>query len=352
MTSAADAVRYYLDRLGLRQLLDLEGVEDVAVQEPGVAWVRRGKWERFELPNLDLVSLENFAIVAGSMRQQEHGAHQPILDTELPDGERLHVNAFPTVPLGTVAEVIRKHEDAVAAPETIPSRYVTGGWNKYIERAGKDLSRLTSVYDSGDVVRFICECVGARQNIILAGHTGSSKTTLLKTVVSAIDHSRRIITVQDANEIKILQPNHVHLLFNRNDSPQPPWLHSSGSKATIGPETLLQSAMRMHPDIIILGEMRGSEAWTYVRDVVPSHPGTVCTIHADSPRTAFMRMIGLCKGTQAGASYDDRTLAQLVADTVDVIVPLEEIDHQFHWHPVWWRGDAQRNGKSLVDLLS
>lgn len=338
---AADLVRIYLDRVHLQDLLDLQGVEDVAVQRPGEAWVRRGAWERFDIPELDLTTLGHLATVAGSLRQQEHGAHKPILDTELPDGERLHVNSFPTVPLGTISLTFRKHEDSIAPPELIPSRYVTDGWNRYAERSGKDLSELLAIYDAGDPVAFVKTCARLRQNVILAGGTGSSKTTLLKTFISAIDDSRRLISVEDALELAILQPNHVRLVFSRDDL----------AENAIGPETLLQCATRMRPDAIVLGEMRGPEAWCFVNDVVPPFPGTACTVHADSPASALRRIIGLCKGNEAGASYDDHTLAMKVASAVDVIIPLEEIDGKFHWHPVWFRGDAHRNGKTALDLL-
>ena len=341
ISPAEELVREYLDRLRLRQFLDLDGVEDVALQKPGEIWVRRGTWERYDVPEADLPTLEEFAIVSGSLRHQEHGTHKPILDAELPNGERLHVNSFPTVPLGSISLTIRKHEDKVAPPELIPSRYITEGWNRYTERSGKDLSELLAIYDAGDPVAFAKACVRTRQNVILAGHTGSSKTTLLKTIVSVIHHSRRTITIEDALELIIQQPNNVRLLFRRDDL----------AENAIGPETLLQAGMRMHPDIIILGEMRGPEAFTFVHDVVPSHPGSVCTIHANSPSSAFRRMIGLCKGTRAGASYDDHSLATLVASAVDVIIPLEEIGGKFHWHPVWFVGDAHRRGKTALDLL-
>lgn len=330
-------VLYYLDRLKLRPFLDDPATEDIAVQEPGVAWVRQGSWTKHEIPEADLETLEELAFVSGSIRHQEHGEHAPILDTELPDGERLNVVAFPHVPPRTISITIRRHEDRVAPVRDIPKRYITDGWNKWVERSGPDLSELLAFYDADDIVGFIQACVKARQNIVLAGATGSSKTTMLKTICSAIDHSKRVITIEDAKEATILQPNHVRLLFDRDDLE--------------APTKLLQSAMRMHPDIVILGEMRGREAWTYVHDVVPPHPGSVISVHAHSPSSAFMRIMGLCKSAPAAASYDDRALALIVASAVDVIIPLEQISREFHVHPVWFVGEAQRRGQKALELL-
>jgi len=350
MTSAAEPlIQHCLDRLGLQPFLDESGVEDVAVQEPGVAWVRRGAWERYDVPAADLLTLEEFAIVSGSLRRQEFGSHAPILDTELPGGPRLNVVGFPQVPPGTISITIRKHEDKVAPPETILKRYVTDSWNKYAERAGFDLEELRDVYKSGDLVAFLIACVRTRQNIVLAGATGSSKTTLLKTLCSAIDHSRRIITIEDALELTIIQPNHVRLVFKRHDAGLLGSRPFGTSPYVVDAQTLCQAAMRMHPDVVILGEMRGKEAWNFVRDVIPPHPGSIISIHANSPASAFSRMVALCKADPAAASYDDHALAAIVANAVDVIIPLEQIDKRFHLHPIWFRG-ASKN-KTALDLL-
>lgn len=352
MTSPAEPlIRHYLKILGLQRFLDEPGVEDVAVQEPGAVWVRSGSWTRYDAPEVDLLTLEELAIVAGSFRRQEHGVHKPILDTDLPalkialhhsngGGPRLNVVGFPHVPSGTLSITIRKHEERIAPLEAITDRYITDSWNRYADRVGADLASLVDLYSSGDLVSFIRQSVRSRQNIILAGATGSGKTTLLKSITSEIDHSLRIITIEDALEIVLLQPNNVRLLFKRDDL----------AEKSINAQILAQAAMRMHPDIVILGEMRGKEAWTFVRDVIPPHPGSVISLHANSPASAFKRIVALCKSDEGAASFDDRALASLVADVVDVIIPLEQHSNgQFHLKPIWFRG-ASKN-RSALDLL-
>jgi type IV secretion system protein VirB11 len=342
---AADLVLCYLDRLKLAPLLAEPAVEDLAIQEEGIAWVRQaGKWRRIEIPEINLQTLEDLAVVSGSLRRQEHGVHRPILDTELPGGERLHVNSFPTVPIGTISYTIRKHEDSVYPIEAIPLRYVTDGWNQYARRGKRDLDQLTALYHESDptkIVGFLKACIRARLGILLVGATGSSKTALLKTLCSAMPPWSRICTVEDAKETTILHPNHVRMLFKRDDL----------AERAINSDILLQCTLRMHPDIVILGEVRGREAWTFVKDVVPPHPGSITCIHGHDPASGFTRMIALCKESPAAASYDDRALATLVAQAIDVIVPLEQIDGEFHFHPVWFAGEAAERKQTALELL-
>ncbi len=341
---AADLVDYYLSALKIAPLLAERDVEDLAIQQPGAAWVRAGgSWREYDIPELDLLTIEEFCVVCGSLRHQEHGEHRPILDTELEGNLRLHVSAFPTVPLGTISVTIRKHEDSVAPASSIPDRYAAGGWDQYVRQSGRKDGTLAALYRAGDIVQFLRGCVRARQNIMLVGATGSGKTSLLKTLCAEIPYSQRVITVEDAQELTVLQPNHVRLLFKRDDL----------SHGEITAETLLQGAMRMHPDIVILGEVRGAEAWCYVNDVTPPHPGSICSVHGNTPASGFQRIIGLCKAAPAAASYDDRALAILVAHAVDVIVPLEQIGGKFRIHPIWFVGEAEERdstGLELVDL--
>ncbi len=343
---AADLVKIYLDALKLSPLLEDPGVEDLAIQEPGVVWLRQhGGWRRHDIPECDLLTVEEFAVVSGSTRHIEHGEHRPILDTDLDGGLRLNVTAFPHVPLGTISITIRKHEDDVAPIELIPARYETDGWNRYVRREGRGRADLTDLYHRDPspegLVEFLKACVRARQNIMLVGATGSSKTSLLKTLCAEMPRTSRVITVEDAREATILHPNHARLQFKRDDL----------SHNAVTAEILLQAAMRMRPDIVILGEVRGREAWAYVNDVIPPHPGSICTIHGNTPASGFMRLIALCKAAPAAASYDDHTLAILVAQAVDVIVPLEHPGSLFRFHPIWFVGEAEERGSNALELL-
>jgi type IV secretion system protein VirB11 len=332
-------LRLYLPPLS--HLLEASDTEDVAIQEPGVAWVlSRGKWRRLDIPELTLPALENLAVVAGSWRHME-ALTTPIIDTDIPTGHRLNISAPPTVPEGTLSFTFRKPDAQVAMPADIPKRYNVDGWNHYRERSvafGNNRDKLLALKRSGDIVAFLVECVLTRQNILMVGQTGVSKTSLAKTLISAIPGDERIISVEDSKELVFPQPNVVRLLFRRNDLLQ----HA------IHADTLLQGIWRMRADRVILGEIRGREAWTFVSDVAPAHPGTISTIHGHSARSGFQRLYSY---SQAATNMQPDTLARFVASSVDAIVPLHREGAMFCVDPVWFIGEAEERGETALDLL-
>jgi type IV secretion system protein VirB11 len=319
--------------------------EEIAINRPGEVWVRqRGAFTRHVVErDLDLIDCESIAILAGALRQQDVGPEAPLLAAELPDGERLQACLVPVVPHGTIAITIRKPDENVIPPDEAAARYEDAGWNRAAdERRAREMGALLALYDAGDFIPFLVGCVRARLNIFLTGATGSGKTSLEKTLVSAIDPAERLVTIEDALELVVPQPNHVRLLFQRNDL----------DKERIGSEMLLQACLRMRPDRVFLAEIRGKEAWTYAKEVMTGHPGSITTIHGDSAETAFRRLFTEC--APAAAGIGDRMLARLLADTVDVIVPLREESGAFnkrHVGHVWFVADAARRGGTAADLL-
>lgn len=322
--------------------LDDEATEELCINRPGECWVRRhGAFERFKVP-LDLSALEEIAVLAGALRRQDVGPSSPLCATELPGGERLQVCLPPAVPTGTVSLTIRRPGSVVAPLSAIEGRYRLDGWNKW-ETAGrrKSFAELLPLFDRGNLEAFLMAAVKARLTILLCGATGSGKTTMSKTLIAAIPCTERIITIEDTAELVIPQPNHVRLLYSKEGL----------SSAKVGAEALLQASLRMRPDRVLLQELRDEAAWTYVNEVVSGHPGSITTIHGADPRQAFKKLFSLIKGSPKGAGFDDRTLSDLLASAVDLIVPFEERGGVYSIHPVWFAGDAARRGETAADLL-
>jgi type IV secretion system protein VirB11 len=326
----------------LRPWLAEPSTEEIAINRPGEAWVRqRGNFTRHDVA-LDLQDLQAIAVLAGALRRQDVGWSNPLLAAELPDGERIQVCLFPVVPHGRISLTLRKPGAAVVPLADAGSRYGTAEWNNAKDtRRARDMDQLLALFASGNLIAFLEQCVHSRLNMLLTGPTGSGKTTLAKSLVAAIDPEERLITIEDVLELVITQPNHVRLLFQRDDA----------ADTVIDPEGLLQACLRMRPDRVFLAEIRGPEAWTYVTGVMPPHPGSISTIHGHSAASALRRLFALCKSSPAGASLDDRTLGVLLADTVDVVVPLREDRGAFSIAGVWFIGDALRRGESAVALL-
>jgi type IV secretion system protein VirB11 len=338
---AAPLLRYLLSPID--PWLSDPATEEIAINRPGEAWVRqRGSFAQHAVP-LELAALEEIAVLAGSLRRQEVGTASPLCATELPDGERLQICLPPAVPVGTASLTIRKPGATVAPISAVGRRYRVEGWNcwKRNSAAMEDHSALLELFDAGDIEAFLAAAVKARLTILLCGATGSGKTTMSKTLISAIDPTERIITIEDTLELVIAQPNHVRLLYSKDNL--------SGAK--VDPEALLQASLRMRPDRVLLQELRDDAAWTYVNEVVSGHPGSITTIHGEDAPTAFKRLFALVKGSAKGAQWDDRTLVELLAAAVDLIIPFENTGTTYRIGEVWFAADAARRGETAADLL-
>lgn len=339
---AAPLIEYLLQPLS--QWLRDPAVEDVAINQPGMAWVRHhGAWEGVEVP-LSLDALEEISSLAAALRKQEVGPASPLCSTELPAGERLQICLPPAVEAGRISLTIRVHEQGVAPIEDIPKRYRIDGWNKpKSRRGGRNMAEALAAYDADDFQGFIAAAVKARLNVLMCGATGAGKTTLSKSVISAIPHTKRLITIEDTIELTILQPNVVRLLYSKDDL--------TGTNITS--EALVQAGMRMIPDIFLLQELRDDAAWSYLTSICSGHPGSITTIHGRDPSDALRRLSLLVKSSQAGRSLERDDLISLFDSAIDIIIPLEKDDTVTPLvHDVWFAAEAQRRGVTAATLLS
>lgn len=322
------------------------GVEDICINRPGECFVRRaGVFERYSVP-FDYDTLYDIAILAAAYANQDVGPEHPLLAAELPDGSRLQAVIPPCVPDGTVSLTIRRHGDRVPPLEAIAGRYRTGRWNRWSSRHAAHIEEnagLLQLYDAGDIVAFFTEAVRLRCTMLLTGATGSGKTTMLKTLVGVIDPGERLITIENAAELTISQPNHVRLLYS----------HGGQGTAQVTQKDLLEAYLRMRPDRGFVGELRDPEAaYVFVHEVGTGHPGSSTTIHGKDAGQAFRRLFNLVKASDAGRSYDDGTITSLLAGAIDVIVPFQERGGNFSIGEVWLRPDAERRGQTIAELMA
>lgn len=322
-----------------------EGVEEICINRPGECFVRRdGSFESHAIP-LDFDELYDIAVLAAAHGNQDVGPERPLLAVDLPDGSRLQAVIPPCVPDGTVSLTIRRHGSTIARLESLPRRYHTNRWNQWGKRheARRQRNvRLLALYDAGDLIGFLAEAVRTRCTMLLTGATGSGKTTMLKTLLSIIDPGERLITIENAPELTIMQPNHVRLLYS----------HGGQGTAKVTQKDLLEAYLRMRPDRGFVGELRDPEAaYTFVHEVGTGHPGSATTIHGNDAGQAFRRLFNLVKGSEAGRGYDDDTIIALLDGAIDIIVPFRERSGKFAVGEVWLRPDAERRGKSVAELM-
>jgi type IV secretion system protein VirB11 len=325
--------------------LDDPATEEVCINKPGELFVRqKGVFRSEDIP-LDYYDLEDIATLAGALRKQDVGPRNPLCATELPGGERLQICMPPAVPAGTLSMTIRKPGGSVSPLKSVTGRYEIGRWNKWNgrkETAQRDFGELLALYDSGNLEAFLEKAVRAKLTILLCGATGSGKTTMSKTLIGSIPDHERLLTIEDTLELVIPQPNHVRLLYSKDNI----------GLSRVTADLLLQASLRMKPDRILLQELRDDAAWTYINEVVAGHSGSITTIHGSNPEQAFKRLFALVKGSPQGGQWDDHTLMNFLSSAVDLIVPFHNEGAIYEIREVWFGPDAARRGESAANLLA
>lgn len=303
---------YYLDSFlaPLAPWLARADVTDIYINRPGEIWIETlgGKAEAHAEPALDEKLLARLARQVAAANAQGISRAQPLLAATLPDGSRIQVISPPATRGGHVL-AIRRH---VAADMTL------GDWDD-----GDAFGRLEAGEAQFDTERsyrnlggrearsVLAEAVRARRNILVSGGTSTGKTTFLNALLKEIPPEERLILIEDTEELRLVHANAVGLIAARGQL----------SEADISAEDLLIAALRMRPDRIILGELRGQEAFTFLRAVNTGHPGSMTTIHADSPQRAVEQLALLV--LQAGSRLARDDVRHYVRESVDVFVQLE-----------------------------
>ncbi|MGC5844362.1 P-type DNA transfer ATPase VirB11 [Mesorhizobium abyssinicae] len=324
--------------------LEEPGTEEVAINRPGEVFVRQsGVFTKYPLP-LSYEDLEDVAILAGALRKQDVGPRNPLCSTELPNGERLQICLPPAVPSGTVSLTIRRPSAHVTALKEVSARYESSRWNRWrsrTERQEQQDATILQYYDMGDLEQFLHACVTGRLTMLLCGPTGSGKTTMSKTLISAIPPHERLVTIEDTLELVIPHENHVRLLYPKDRA----------GVGAVTAEQLLQASLRMRPDRILLGEMRDDAAWAYLSEVVSGHAGSISTIHGADPVQGFKKLFSLVKSSPQGAALEDRTLLDMLTAAIDVIVPFRSHGEVYEVGEIWLAAEARRRGETAADLL-
>ena len=275
-------------RLGpLEDLLDDPTVSEIMVNGPHQVYVERGgRLQLTDLQFADDASVNAIIerIVAPLGRRIDES--QPYVDARLKDGSR--VNAIiPPLSLSGPSITIRKFSKKTL---TVEDFIRFGTWN-------------------ANAAAFMEVCVKLRKNIIVAGGTGSGKTTLLNLLSSFIPETERIVTVEDAAELKLVQPHVVRL------EARPPNVEGKGA-VTI--RDLVKNCLRMRPDRIIVGECRSGEALDMLQAMNTGHDGSLTTVHANSPRDVVSRLETMV--LMSGMELPSRAIREQIASAVDIII--------------------------------
>jgi type IV secretion system protein VirB11 len=289
-------------------------VTDILVNRPGEVWIETvaGEMSRVEAPELAEVALSRLARQIAASTSQGVNREHPLLSASLPDGARIQIIAPPATRHG-LALAVRKH---TISDLSISQLAGAGLFSRAdLNRTDTDANaHLSALLERGLIDEFLIEAVRQRKTIVLSGGTSSGKTTLLNALIKEIDQRERLIVIEDAPEVKLGHPNAVGLIAVRGDM----------GEARVGAEELLQASLRMRPDRILLGELRGKEAFAFLRAVNTGHPGSLTTVHADSPAGAIdqIAMMALLSGVDIGWA----SIRAYARQVVDIVVQLKRAD--------------------------
>ncbi|MGZ8284013.1 MAG: P-type DNA transfer ATPase VirB11 [Allosphingosinicella sp.] len=287
-------------------------VTDIYVNGPGELWIETvgGAIERHDAPALDEATLDRLARQIASISHQGISREHPLLSATLPDGARIQIVAPPAT-RGALALAIRKHVAAdLALSDYVDSGAFAGTKSREgLERADVDDS-LAAQLAAGDVGGMLAAAVRGRRNILVSGGTSTGKTTFLNALIREIPEDERLILIEDTPELQVRQDNMVGLLAAR----------SVLGEAEVTANDLVAASLRMRPDRIILGELRGEEAFAFLRAVNSGHPGSMTTVHADSAEGAVEQVVLLA--LQAGTRLNREDVRHYIKRTIDVFVQL------------------------------
>lgn len=271
----------------LEPLLARDDIADIMVNGASTVFIEvNGKMQKTGVRFRDNAQLLNICqrIVSQVGRRVDEAS--PICDARLADGSRVNVIVGPLAIDGPALTIRKFKKDRLKLP---------------------DLVRFKSITPEGAT---ILEIVGrVRCNVLISGGTGSGKTTLLNCLTGYIDHDERVITCEDAAELQLQQPHTVRL------ETRPPNLEGEGA---ITMRDLVKNCLRMRPERIIVGEVRGPEAFDLLQAMNTGHDGSMGTLHANSPREAISRLESMI--TMGGFALPSKTIKEMICGSIDVIV--------------------------------
>jgi pilus assembly protein CpaF len=276
----------------IERLLGDETVTEIMVNGPYEVWIeRQGRLHETGVRFIDDSHLRRIIIKMVAQAGRRVDESHPMVDARLPDGSRMNAVLPPlslSGPLLTIRKFAKRRFEA------------------------DDLVRLGTL--TTETAEFLSRCVEARLNVMISGGTGSGKTTLLNIMSAAIPEQDRLVTIEETAELKLHQA-HVLRLESR--------VPNAEGEGEVTIRDLVRNSLRMRPDRIIVGEVRGPEAIDMLQAMNTGHDGSLCTLHANTPRDSLSRLETMV--LMAGYELPVRAIRQQMCSALDVIVHLERV---------------------------
>jgi type IV secretion system protein VirB11 len=287
-----------------RQWLERDTVTEILVNRPGEVWIEDSQqlgMQRIEAPEIDDRLVQRLAEQVARVSHQGINREHPLLGATLPDGARVQF-CGPPATRRHWAMAIRRHRRLDLPLDA----YDAGPIGVTAEPAMPD--------SAAEPIAFLRAAIAAKKTILISGGTSTGKTTFLNSMLGEIPNEERVVLVEDTAELRLPGANGVGLIAVKGEL----------GEARITANELLLASLRLRPDRIVLGELRGAESVSFLRAINTGHPGSFSTIHANSLRGALEQLALMVMQTGIGLSRTDTI--EYAASVIDVIVQLGRVD--------------------------
>ncbi|KAB1082603.1 P-type DNA transfer ATPase VirB11 [Neorhizobium galegae] len=307
---------YFLDRAlePIRDFLNDPRVVEIAVNKPGHVYVERlgaDHMEHHEIAELTADEIQNIGERVAGVTSQFVSRSKPILSAALPTGERIQIVLPPAAPEGGSISIRKQVVNNFTLEEyrdngSLEKVSVAVGGLSDIDRELITHLRANRIYD------FIHTAITKRVSILISGGTSSGKTTFLNACLKSIDPHERVLTLEDTRELFPPQVNKVHLIASKGDQ----------GTADVTIQSLLEASLRMRPDRLFVGEIRGAEAFSFLRAINTGHPGSMSTVHADTPMGAYEQLAMMMQQAGMSSGYSKHDLMSYIQMVIPIVIQL------------------------------
>lgn len=307
----------------IADLLADQTVTEIVTQRPQeVGFERGGKWLWREVQEFDPQRLDAIGILAGSMMSKPFDPEHPICMSVLPDGQRCTLIGRPVTHPGTMSITIRIPSQKVRTVHDPDFIQMVSRADTQRRRSAVD-EELLGLYSKKDWPAFLSLAVRSHKTVAATGSTGSGKTTLLRRLMQEIAPEERVLTIEDTPEFGGLPHlrNRVAMFFG---------------SAGITAEHCVEASLRMRPDRVAMQELRGAEAFAYVRLLAAGHPGGLTTWHADDG-DAFTPLALMAKQHSAGQTLERAELDAILRRFIDIVVYCRRDGEDFTTPSIYFR---------------
>lgn len=299
--------------------LEDDTINEIAYNGGNVIWYQTnsGEWHSEVSQSLDFEAAQSFGQTAAAFKKDTLDQKKPILSCTLLTGERVQIVIPPACKMGTMSITIRKPSKTNVSIETFAN---DGFFTEIVSKKEDDLNphdeHLRKLYANGNYQEFIAQAVTYGKNIVIAGETGSGKTTFMKSLIEYIPLEQRLITIEDVEEIKFFNHQNFVQLFYPSEAK---------SSDFISPATLLKSCLRMKPDRILLAELRDGATYDFINVVSSGHGGSLTSCHAGSVSETFTRLALMTLQNEQGRNIPFGVITNMLKDVIDVVVHMHKI---------------------------